>query len=265
MAIGEWFGSSSCKDEQRRRILSAAVEGLRWLLKIQNSDGGWPTFCRGWGKLPFDRSGTDLTAHASRALEKWNEINDLHQTEPPPSFETWEDCILEAVANGSGYLHRQQQPDGTWLPLWFGNQCHSRESNPIYGTSKALALQMRYKHLVFWKQRNWFIEQQNADGGWGSGIWNNAQQAELISSVEETALALEVMISRYLPIADHRKYQASLDRGLDWLVTAVEQGNHRNAAPIGFYFAKLWYYEKLYPLAFTVSALGRAVRTLAPA
>jgi len=28
----------------------------RWLLGLQNSDGGVPTFCRGWGKLPFDRS-----------------------------------------------------------------------------------------------------------------------------------------------------------------------------------------------------------------
>jgi squalene-hopene/tetraprenyl-beta-curcumene cyclase len=28
--------------------------------------------------------------------------------------------------------------------------------------------------------------------------------------------------------------------------------------PIGFYFAKLWYYERLYPLIFTVGALGRA-------
>ena len=28
---------------------------------------------------------------------------------------------------------------------------------------------------------------------------------------------------------------------------------------IGFYFARLWYYEKLYPLVFSVSALGRAM------
>jgi hypothetical protein len=30
------------------------------------------------------------------------------------------------------------------------------------------------------------------------------------------------------------------------------------ASPIGFYFAKLWYFEKLYPLIFfTVSALSQ--------
>lgn len=32
----------------------------------------------------------------------------------------------------------------------------------------------------------------------------------------------------------------------------------REPAPIGFYFAKLWYYERLYPLIFTVGALGKA-------
>ena len=30
------------------------------------------------------------------------------------------------------------------------------------------------------------------------------------------------------------------------------------ATPIGFYFARLWYFEKLYPLIFTVAALRRA-------
>src|SRR5262249_52387716 len=39
-----------------------------WVLGLQNRDGGWPTFCRGWGHLPFDRSGSDLTAHNVRAL-----------------------------------------------------------------------------------------------------------------------------------------------------------------------------------------------------
>ena len=51
--------------------------GLRWLLAIQNRDGGVPTFCRGWGKLPFDRSSNDLTAHALAAMDAWiDELDD---------------------------------------------------------------------------------------------------------------------------------------------------------------------------------------------
>ena len=60
-------------EETRQRILRAAIAGTDWLLALQNRDGGWPTFCRGWGKLAFDRSGTDLTAHAPRALRVWHE------------------------------------------------------------------------------------------------------------------------------------------------------------------------------------------------
>ena len=37
-------------------------------------------------------------------------------------------------------------------------------------------------------------------------------------------------------------------------------GTQFDATPIGLYFAKLWYDEKLYPLVFTVAALERAAR-----
>src|SRR5207302_3294573 len=42
---------------------ASAQAGVLWLLRLQNTDGGIPTFCRGWGTLPFDRSSADLTAH----------------------------------------------------------------------------------------------------------------------------------------------------------------------------------------------------------
>ena len=42
-----------------------------------------------------------------------------------------------------------------------------------------------------------------------------------------------------------------------WLVEQVESGAWMNPSPIGFYFAKLWYFEKLYPMIATVAALTR--------
>ena len=39
----------------------------------------------------------------------------------------------------------------------------------------------------------------------------------------------------------------------------VENGAWRVPSPIGFYFAKLWYFEKLYPMIATVGALTRLV------
>ena len=50
-----------------------AENGIRWLLNLQNRDGGMPTFCKGWGRLPFDRSCPDLTAHAIRAFIAWRD------------------------------------------------------------------------------------------------------------------------------------------------------------------------------------------------
>ena len=50
-----------------------------------------------------------------------------------------------------------------------------------------------------------------------------------------------------------------MELGLMWLVERSETGTLHEPAPIGFYFAKLWYYEKLYPLIFSVAALGRAL------
>ena len=51
-----------------------------------------------------------------------------------------------------------------------------------------------------------------------------------------------------------------MEKGIDYLVGRVENGTFTEASPIGFYFAKLWYFEKLYPIIFTVAALGRALR-----
>src|SRR5690606_25599498 len=59
---------SRLSDELVTEAHDAVRRGVTWLLDLQNRDGGWPTFCRGWGKLPFDRSSPDITAHCMRAV-----------------------------------------------------------------------------------------------------------------------------------------------------------------------------------------------------
>jgi squalene-hopene/tetraprenyl-beta-curcumene cyclase len=96
------------------------------------------------------------------------------------------------------------------------------------------------------------------DGGWGGA-------KDCPSSVEETALAVEALID----LAPGESVDwgvmwpcSAVQKGINWLIEAVESGRFREPSPIGFYFAKLWYYEQLYPLIFTVAALGRALRNL---
>lgn len=54
--------------------------------------------------------------------------------------------------------------------------------------------------------------------------------------------------------------KAAILSGVEFLTRSVEDRRHQIAWPIGFYFAKLWYHERLYPLIFTVAALGKFLR-----
>lgn len=268
------------ESDVKKRIASAAACGLWWLLNLQNRDGGWPTFCRGWGKLPFDRSGADLTAHAIRAIDAWREA-DFTVTGPEAMESSssrdsngpivaggyCDRAALDrnarqlAVERGLTYLARRQRADGSWVPLWFGNEHHPAEENPIYGTARVLLAYRDLDKLDDPAARRglaWLAAHQNADGGWGgAGLAPEATDAEM-SSVEETAVALESLLAA----GDDPTLQTAARKGLQWLVACVERGGHRRSAPIGFYFAKLWYDEKLYPPIFTVSALGRALAAL---
>jgi squalene-hopene/tetraprenyl-beta-curcumene cyclase len=257
----------------------AALDGVRWLLSLQNRDGGWPTFCRGWGTLPFDRSGSDLTAHALRALAAWRMA--LAGAGCDAAVVRG---IDGAVRRGLAYLVRTQLPDGSWLPRWFGDQDHPDEANPIYGTARVLmafrVLEMM-QHLAARRGIAYLNNWQHRDGGWGTGLNTAgavccaadvaAGQAEDAtpagpqgpagrSTVEHTALAVEALLAD----ADAAALPEAVERGLLWLMERVERGEHAEAAPMGFYFAKLWYYERLYPLTFTASVLGRAAARLCP-
>jgi squalene-hopene/tetraprenyl-beta-curcumene cyclase len=233
----------------------AIKEGLDWLIGLRNADGGSPTFCRGWGHLPFDRSGCDLTAHVLRAFVVWYKRTKGNFY--PPTFWTLNpdgspDC--SAMLWGFNFLGDAQRPDGSWLPLWFGNQHAPDDENPTYGTARVLAAYRDLDMMTSEPARRgvgWLLAAQNADGGWGGG-------AGTPSSVEETALAVEVLLDA------GPEAEGAVNKGLTWLVQRMESGGLHDPAPIGFYFAKLWYFEKLYPIIFTVAALGRARQKLAP-
>ncbi|MFK7821055.1 MAG: prenyltransferase/squalene oxidase repeat-containing protein, partial [Planctomycetaceae bacterium] len=221
------------------REVEALSLGTKWLLSLQNRDGGWPTFCRGWGKLPFDRSSPDISAHVIRAL-----VAVRDQLKPSSHSK-----IDHAVQKGFRFLNSVQRSDGSWLPLWFGNQFAPDDENPLYGTAKVLAA---YAACGFVQSDaakrgfDWLISNQNEDGGWGGMLGT-------VSTVEETGLAVESLL-------DGKNDPNAVARGLEWLATSVESGQINNTAPIGFYFAKLWYFEDLYPLIFAASAMSKAMQ-----
>lgn len=220
---------------------SAAASGVRWLLDLQNSDGGIPTFCRGWGRLPFDRSAPDLTAHALRAWRVW-------EPRLPGSLRN---RTRAAIRRAKGFLGNSQKPDGSWIPLWFGNESAGGEVNAVYGTSQVLAGWPAEQSdgpssLVFSRALAFLGRAQNAEGGWGGA-------AGAPPSVEETAIALAALAPHQGPGGVE---PGSIERGVSWLVDRLESEYPPPAAPIGLYFARLWYFERLYPLLFATDALG---------
>jgi len=226
-------------------LRQSATAGLEWLLEIQNADGGIPTFCRGWGALPFDRSAPDLTAHA---LEAWN---------------VWRDAVVSGVrqrldgaaARAVAYLTRVQRPDGSWAPLWFGNEHVAGELNLTYGTARvvtglATPLARNASPAANVSGRRgvaWLLDTQRLDGGWGGGPGAPA-------SIEETGLALAALAAAPEP----RGVIDALRRGAAWLVAATSEGTRTPPAPIGLYFARLWYYEELYPVVMGLTGLATA-------
>jgi squalene-hopene/tetraprenyl-beta-curcumene cyclase len=247
-------------------VREAAAAGLRWLIDLQNGDGGIPTFCRGWGALPFDRSSADITAHALHAWLAW--LDHMPELRQP---------LQNAMRAALRFLHRHQTPHGAWAPLWFGNEHAPDEQNLTYGTARVIAslavlaahdrndwfepyFERALQHMLN-SGVQWLLKAQQPTGAW-SGSLNGPV------SIEESSLALTAL-ARALPSVGepsalaHAVNRSADWRSADWLIEQVESGAWKKPAPIGFYFARLWYYERLYPVIFTTAAL-EAVRSAIP-
>lgn len=228
------------------QVCEAADRGVGWLLDLQNRDGGIPTFCRGWGRLPFDRSAPELTAHTLRAWTAWG---------PQLSSER-QYAIERATQRAMSFLARSQRPNGAWLPLWFGNEHVTDDMNPVYGTSQVLvALGERpagdpLSGDLAERGRRFLLNAQGESGGWGG-------DAGSPPSIEETSLALHGLATGH-PSTDEAT--TALERGAAWLLDQLNSESMPGASPIGLYFARLWYFESLYPLIFAAEALGALAR-----
>ena len=238
----------------RQDVQASARLGIRWLMGLQNSDGGVPTFCKGWTKLDFDKSSPDLTSHTLAAMSVWISRMD----------ELFSYKMLSSMKKMIAYLTSAQQNHGSWIPLWFGNQYSNKQENPVYGTSRVLIGLSRLDESLkqsceveINKGVEFLLSVQNDDGGFGG-------DRAVPSSIEETSVAVEALARTYKTLHgseyNFEQIENAITEGTNWIIDRLYTGESITPSPIGLYFAKLWYSEELYPLIFARSALSSVQR-----
>jgi len=240
-------------DPETDNVKTSILNGSKWLGALQNRDGGIPTFCRGWGRLPFDASCADLTGHT--VLARVKVIESLSVTTASNHDHSEIRRLKKYINRALRFLEKEQRTDGAWLPLWFGHQQTADKTNPVYGSARVMSYLddalacgrldhrvSRQMEQMIVKAQHFLVAQQNDDGSWGA-----IKRVE--GSMEETAMAVSALV---------RHEPSKCLQGLNWLDCQYDV-HGLTPQPIGLYFATLWYHEKMYPLAYYLEALRRTI------
>jgi squalene-hopene/tetraprenyl-beta-curcumene cyclase len=234
------------------RVKREAIDrGLRWILAMQNDNGGWAAFDRENNlKLlthipfadfitPLDPDSPDIVAHV---LEFFGEIG----------------YGGEELHRALRYLQAQQNSDGAWYGRWGVNY--------IYGTSLVLAadclLTRRLPESCTRRAAAWLTAHQNADGSWGETCQtydDPACRGIGPGTASQTGWALLGLI------AAGEADSEAVRKGIRYLVrTQNADGTWTEAACTGTGFPRTFYLRyDLYRLYFPLLALNRFSEAIA--
>lgn len=246
---------------------AAAGRGVRWLLAMQNDDGGWAAFDRTRDRrmleyVPFadhnamqDPSCPDITGRVLECLA-WNGYTTAHS----------------AVARAVDFIRSRQEPDGPFFGRWGVNY--------IYGTWQAVVGPVRcgVSRDEDWIRRAaaWIKSVQKPDGGFGESAdsyIDPALKGRGASTASQTAWAAMVLQEVYGPD------DPDLRRAIEWLcrtqLDAAEASDRRrnpDGDPAGGWregeftgtgFPRVFYLRyHLYRLYFPTMAIGRFLAAL---
>ncbi len=226
---------------------AASRRGRRWMLGMQNRDGGWGAFDRDNNRqylchAPFadhnaliDPSTADLTGRVLQALGRWDMA-----------------CGQAAVDRGVAFLRRNQESDGSWYGRWGVNY--------IYGTWQALeglrAVRVPQHDPMVDDAAQWLLRHQQADGGWGESAHSYAdpqQRGQGPVTASQTAWALMGLM------AAGRMHSPEVERGVRFLIESQEaDGTWQEEYFTGTGFPRVFYLRyHLYPIYFPLLALAR--------
>lgn len=245
------------KQNTAARRKSIVTNAVKWMVSMQNSDGGFAAFDVDNNHLylndiPFsdmdslcDPSSPDVTGRVIEALGLLN--NKTH---------------LKTIERAVQYLMKTQETEGPWFGRWGVNYiygtsnvlCGLKASQAMIKDSRVLdlkALESRTKKAI-----KWLIDKQNADGGWGECL-ESYQDRSLMgcgeSTASQTAWAL-MALDGYLP-----KDSKTMLQGIDWLISnQSKNGTWKEPAFTGTGFPNHFYLKyHLYCHYFPMMALGR--------
>ncbi|MCP8969169.1 squalene--hopene cyclase [Ectobacillus ponti] len=216
--------------------------GFRWLLGMQNNDGGWGAFEKDANRewltcLPLanaedaiiDASTADLTGRVLEFLGGYAGLKADHS----------------AVSRAVSWLQRHQEPDGSWYGRW--GVCY------IYGTWAALtglqAVRAERDESIQ-KAVRWLESIQNPDGGWGESCSSSVQKRFVplsFSTPSQTAWAVDALLSV------QKRETPAIRRGILYLLQQQDLKRHVLEYPTGLglpggFYIQYHSYNELFPL-----------------
>jgi squalene-hopene/tetraprenyl-beta-curcumene cyclase len=236
-----------------QRSAGAIERGLRWMLAMQNDDGGWGAFDRNNNRqflcyVPFadhnamiDPSTPDLTG---RVLESLGEFGYRIGN--------------AAVDRAAAHLRRVQEPDGSWFGRWGVNY--------VYGTWQALVglrgVGVGGDDPAMVAGANWLLACQQPCGGWGESP--NSYDAPSLRgqgrpTASQTAWALMGLLAAGLDA------HPAVTRAVQFLVDRQQaDGTWEETEFTGTGFPRVFYLRyHYYPIYFPLMALSRWAQSAA--
>ncbi|MEH7332487.1 squalene--hopene cyclase [Neobacillus drentensis] len=223
--------------------LAAWERGIRWVLSMQNDDGGWAGFEKNTNTKVFeflpiekgeflltDPSCADITGRTLEFFGNYTNLPNDHS----------------AIQKGVKWLFKNQEKDGSWYGRW--GICY------IYGTwasiTGLLAVDVPKSHPAIQKAVKWLHSIQNGDGGWGESCHSDNKKTYVAlrtSTLTHTAWVLDALIS----ISD--KPTAAIEKGIKYLLNSLEHTDWTTDYPKGQGMAGGFYihyhsYRYIFPL-----------------
>ncbi|MGA9175420.1 MAG: prenyltransferase/squalene oxidase repeat-containing protein [Thermoactinomyces sp.] len=225
--------------------------GVKWLISMQNNDGGWPAFEKNTYKrwlqlMPYqdgktvwgDPSSADLTGRTLRFFGQ-----ELGWTIDRPE-----------VRRACSWFYHNQKRDGSWFGRW--------GIAFIYGTWAAItgltSVGVPPEHRMIRKGKKWLLSKQKEDGGWGESCASDVRGRFVslpYSTPVQTAWALDALI------ACHDRPTPEIEKGMERLFAFLERRGHEWTYPVGGGLAGQFYvYYHSYPYVWPLRTLVHYVK-----